>query len=1402
MIGNVLQTLASYVPTLVVRRLVDHPFPMTTPHEEEFPAAVLFADFSGFTGFAEELARAGPQGAEELNTFLNSKFNELINLIIFLGGDVVTFAGDALLALWPVQPSQRDATSMVSRAAQCGLALQDLFHDQGLTESSHLDIRTSIGVGPVRMSHVGGVYERWLWLVTGEPVRQVMSAEQWAQPGDVVLSPEAWALVESLCEGQSVVEQHEVGGHHTQARVQPGHAEPMAICLKAMRETTPITTTYPMNLSADMEAALRTYIPDVVLTRLSAGQGNWLAELRLITVLFINLPDLSEGSMPLAQIQHGVSAIQNALYRYEGSVNKFSVDEKGASLIAVFGLPPLSHEDDTVRGVQAAMAVEAELHALGMRYAIGVTTGRAFCGIVGNEYRREYTILGDIVNLAARLMQAAAACILCDAATYHATSSRILFEGSDPLDVKGRATPVEVYRPREPITNIIRHHRAMVGRVNERSLLASQLQLVWRRRERGSDHGEALVLVIEGEAGMGKSRLVEELQTHADMIGIRTLTSLGDAVESSTPYYAWRRVFSQLLDLDTMDDPEERRQHMQTLLAAEPSLSEQLPLLNAVLPLEIPENEWSRHVSGQALADATRAFLLQILNLFLSRIPSVVIVENAHWLDSASWSLVQAISQHMPSVLLVIAVRPLATPVPDAYRALADLPRTRWQRLLPLTREETYELVCQRLGVARAPEEVTALIYEKAQGNPLFTEEMSYTLRDSGLLTITDGVCWIAPNTDDLSSLSLPDTIHSVITSRIDRLTPAQQLTLKVASVIGYAFKIDVLRAIYPVREERELLGNNLVTLEDLALIQRDPTSTQGRYQFKHVITQEVVYQLMPFAQRRQIHRALAEWYMQTFPERLEDLSPILAQHFAQADDERGQQYYTLAGQVAARLYANTEAIAHYTRALESAHHHHAPNEQLTHLYAQRGRVLELEAEYDRALENYAEMRDLAETTNDDTMKLAALMALATLRATPNPTFDPHQGEQLLEKALRISRMLGDQVAESKVLCSLMLLKVFTGAPPQDAIYYGEQSLTLARALRQREQVASILNDLAVAYRINGQIARSQAVLEEACVVWRELGNRPMLADNLAQYSMGHFLTGRYQEALSVSDEARRLSESMDNDASLAQSQFMMGHVYLELGQPDRAVEVMRETIYLGEQVGNLGIQIGTRADLGWVYGMFGDVETGMVLAELAYARSEEHNDIFRSWVMAVLARLFILKGDLVEAEKAVETSYQSLNEKNETVLAPIYVPLADAELALFRLDYARVVNVTETLLSYLESRQIRSFKSEALLLKSQALLAMGQLRAAREVLWTASAEDEALGAQRVWWQTLFLLSHVEARLGHLDAAVGLWQTSRRIVASLAKQALNADLRDHFLSLPHVRIIARGSFGGADTLIF
>lgn len=1464
--ADLITILASYVPALVVRRLLNDPSPATTSLENRFPAAILFADLSGFTVLTEQLAQQGPEGAEQLSSFLNKTFDGLIQHITALGGDVVTFAGDALLALWPATDTDLDV--MTRRAAQCALVLQELLHHERLATHDCLNVRIGIASGEVRMLHVGGVYERWLWLVTGNPVVDVMQAFQQALPGEVVVAPDAWGLVAMHCRGrpvtvhrenpyaeESVAYQRTENGKETHnhllepspcvceseerfavslCRSAPSLPAPEqhlgSLCTDAALPTSvtlsllqtsmpsplakgnvshsvatsdasgmildevlePLPQAYvpPWKIGPSMEMLLRAYIPDVVLTRLAAGQESWLAELRIVTVLFVNLPDVSNTAASLERIQRGIRALQRALYRYEGSVNKLSVDEKGAILIAVFGLPPLAHEDDAIRGVQAALAIKEYLNASGMQCAIGVTTGRAFCGVVGNDQRREYTILGDTVNLAARLMQTTSDDILCDTTTFQAAHTRLVFDTLPPIQVKGKAEPVQIYCPRGEAHASIHPQNEIIGRTRERTILASQLQML-RRTTDSSTHTEASVIVLEGDAGNGKSRLIADLQVHGGMLGIPTFVGAADSTEQTTPYYAWRRVFGDLLELDKAQDAYARQQRVIELLAAEPGMLRDVSLLNIVIPIDFAQSDNTAKLSGQTLADSTRSYLRDVLQVLLGRTPTLLIIDDAHWLDSASWSLLVEVCKYMPYLLLVIATRPLSDPLPSEYEHLFQLPYTQRVIVEPLSLDETYELVCQRLGAARAPESITNLIYEKAQGNPFYTEEMAYALRESEQVIIQDGVCWVAPNTNELQALRLPDTVHGVITSRIDRLTPAQQLTLKVASVIGRAFSYHVLAAIYPVKDEVHALADNLNTLVHLGLIQHDLAKPGHGYQFKNVITQEVVYDLMPFAQRRQLHRAVAEWYIEALPEYVDEYATLLAQHFAQADDRRAQQYYTLAGNEAFRIYANTEAIAHFTHALEIAKKHAACTERFLYLYTQLGHIFELQGEYDEALHTYEQMEHLADERNNREIKLVALMALAKLRSTPNPTFDPQRGETLLEQALTLARTMHDRMAESKILWNLMLLKVYAGDNAHQAIAYGEQSLKLARVFRQNEQIAFTLNDLAMAYRNSGQLERSQALLEEACVHWRKLNNLPMLIENLSRYAFGHFLAGNYDRALASSKEAYELSQSIGSVAGKAKSQFMMGYVYFERGQPGMAIEIMREVIYLGEQVGDLAIQICTRADLGLIYGYLGAVDDGIVLTELAYARSEEHNSIFRSWVMATLARLHILNGNLTEAHHAVADSYQSLMEKNETSLTPVYVYLADAELAQERHAHKKVLEIADTILEYLTSHQIRPFRPDTLYLKSRALLALGQMDSARLLLQEARVEAEAIGSKRILWQILFLLSHVEMQMGYVEAASTMRQRACVLVNTIADHAGTAELRELFLMHPHVLVVAR-----------
>ncbi len=880
-----LDTLSSYVPALITRQLADTSASRESPALDRQITAVLFADISGFTALAEQLAQRGPVGAEELGKILNVYFGQLIAIITAHGGDVVKFAGDALLALWPTL--NEDLSTMTLRAAQCALAVQVALQNFEVSEGIRLSLRIGIGAGEAATIHLGGVYGRWEFLIAGSPLDQVGICTHEAQPGEVVLSPQAWALVRERCIGQILPS--------TQVR------------LDRIETALPLQTIPARALNGHAEAALRAYIPGAILSRLTAGQTGWLAELRRVTVLFLNLPDLNYNT-PLDQAQQIMLTLQTALYRYEGSINKLSVDDKGITLVAALGLPPLAHEDDAVRGINAALAMKSELERQGLRSAIGITTGRAFCGAVGSEKRREYTMIGDVVNLAARLMQAASGDIFCDAATYQAALAQITFETLPAITVKGKSEPIAVYRPLGQNKVSLQPLAAIIGRMEERAMLSDRCQLLIRT-------GESRVIMIEGEAGIGKSRLVEDAANHGRMLGLTVLVGTADAIEKSTPYHAWRSIFAQLFDLEALPDSVEARR-TQVLNRLRPEQRQLAPLLTPILSLELPDNERTAQMTGDVRADNTRTLLIDLLQGNNGRSPLLVILEDAQWLDSASWGLALAASLKIRPMLMVVATRPLVDPIPVEYRQILSAPGTEHLHLDVLPGDETITLVCQHLGVATLPQPVADLILDKAEGHPFFSQELAYALRDAGLITIQGGECRIAQG-NDLSTLHLPDTVEGVIASRIDRLTPSQQLTLKVASVIGRVFAYHLLRDIHPLEADKANLADYLATLQQLDITSVESPEPDLAYIFKHAITREVTYNLMLFAQRRDLHRAIAEWYERNSADDLSAFYPLLAYHWGKAEvTAKTLDYLEKAGQQALNSGAYQESASFFGDAL------------------------------------------------------------------------------------------------------------------------------------------------------------------------------------------------------------------------------------------------------------------------------------------------------------------------------------------------------------------------------------------------------------------------------------------------------------------------------------------------------
>ncbi|HEU4321948.1 MAG TPA: adenylate/guanylate cyclase domain-containing protein [Roseiflexaceae bacterium] len=1193
---ELLDAYTSYVPQLLTDRIATNPALHTAPARSELPAAVLFADIAGFTALAEQFARRGPSGVEELTAVLNAAVGPLIACIHEHGGDVVKFAGDALLAIWPATDQPLEEATL--RAARCGLALPSAVGGRGVA------LRVGIGAGLVTTMQLGGMRGRWELLLAGAPLVQIRVAALQAEPGDVVATAEAWALIRDRTIGRVL---------------------PAGVRLQSAEATRPASAAHRPRLTPRHLAALETFIPGAVRARLHQPDG-WLAELRRVTVLFVRMPNLHAGT-PLDRAQALVGAVQTQLYLYEGSLNKLSVDDKGAALLCAFGLPPLAHADDPRRALQAALAIGAALEQQGARYAIGITTGQAFCGEVGSALRREYTMIGDTVNLAARLMSAAQARaalkapaaeqvptapdrpILCDSATAQASDHSTLCEALPPIVVKGKTAPIAVFHPQRRASIALGAAGRLVGRAAERTAIERQIAALLRGPSAEiTDRASAATLVFEGEAGMGKSRLVGELARQARETGALVLLGATDPSQQTTPLYAWRPIIAALLALDPQAEGAARAAQTLAALAVAPDMLALAPLLNPVLGLELPESERTRPLAGVRRAEQTRALLLRLVLASARLTPMVLILEDAHWLDTASWALALAVSRSPGPLLLALAARPVPREIEaharasaQVYRDLLAQPATERLVLEGLSSPETLALLRQSLGAQHIPQAVAERVAGRAQGNPYFAQELAYAMRDAGLITVEDGQCRIAPDAGAPQTWQIPDSVQSAITSRIDRLTPKQQLTLKVASVIGRTFPVRLLRMLDPLARDAQL-DEHLHTLAELDITPQNAPDPDRAYIFKHAITQEVIYGMLLFAQRRQLHRQVGEALETLHTDQVLPVQDLLGDHFWRAGLwERAVFYLTRAGDAALQLHAYTEARVHYARVLEAL-----------------GKLPDSPARRRERAAVLIKQVTVSLVSDGPETNLARLVEADQLLG-PLPADAARDGEDL-RRRYDLAYALGRSS--------------YYFTRPRQAIHHFEQMRSIAQMLRQPDLEVVPTSMVGRVRSLQGFFGEALPLIEQAFPALERTGNWSDWIWNQAYVGFSRAALGEYADGEAEAQLAVAAARQHHHQAAEVVGQLFLSMTHWQGGRLAEAVDTIDRTIALASAAGELmplHLAHGFRA---WTLARAGrHSEAEASWREYAALVGQLGGRlVYADWFMAAQAELALLRGDSAAA--------------------------------------------------------------------------------------------------------------------------------------------------------------------------
>ena len=969
-------------------------------------------------------------------------------------------------------------------------------------------------------------------------------------------------------------------------------------CGRPVAVSTPATAAAPaVPATPAAPAAPRGYTPkhlaDRILTSRSAIEG----ERKQVTVVFVDCAGFTELSARLdPEDLHGVmdgcfQHLLEAIHRFEGTVNQFT----GDGVMALFGAP-IAHEDHAVRAVAAALAIEkavrqyaATLRAQrGIDFAvrIGINTGPVVVGKIGDDLRMDYTAQGETVNLAARLQQVAPpGGTRISEATMRLVSGYFVIEPTGQVTLKGLPAPVATFTATRQLSGRARFdlslERGLTAFVGRQRALAF-LRDAFDKTQRGRGN----VLSVVGPAGIGKSRLAYELKRGLAEDAVTFLSGRCHQHGEALPF----NLIAQLLQMNFMlDDGEAEKDQVEKVETGvrrlDPALEWTIPYLKHVLAL--PAEELDVHGLDEAqrkqrLVEAVRTLTLR----GAQRRPLFLLMEDLQWIDSSSRdyldSVVDTLANH--PVFLLCTYREGYTPAWDN--------RAFHQRLAldPFTEDETAQMVAELVDRAPVTGPARELIIKRAEGNPLFIEELTAYLKTSGLLTAGDGAA--------LANAGVPATIQDLLTARIDRLPESAKRLLQAAAVLGREFSHPLLEAVAPTGVE---LAAELATLARADLLNETAFFPEQRYRFVHPLVQQVAYQSLLVKSRAELHARAGRALEALSAERPEEALQELARHYSRsAEHDKALRYLALAGDRARSLFAYDDAAAYYRQALDVAAddgRRAVILEKLGDTAYARGGLSAAQAEWTQALalvERTGERRRAAELERklgvadwDAGERQRALDHLERGRTALGDDTDNAEAARLYQELGRIHFRLGNHEAATEWARRALALGQQLGAPDVVSHAYNTLGVAMARAGNVEEAADYVRRSLdtalahqlgAVACRAYSNLAVMYAALDhvrsgeycrEGLALAQKIGDQLQQSWLFCTLAGGHCtVAGDYDEGIKAAEAAVEVDRRLGQRSHLPVPLIILAQIHQCRGENEQSARYYREALEVASTVG------------------------------------------------------------------------------------------------------------------------------------------------------------------------------------------------------------------------------------------
>jgi class 3 adenylate cyclase/tetratricopeptide (TPR) repeat protein len=1069
--------------------------------------SALFVDIAGYTPLAETFARTygARRGAEEVTATLDRVFAALIESMHGRDASVIYFSGDAVTA-W-IEGDDGAA------AVACGLEMQQVMARVGTLTAPDgttvvLGLKVAVSVGRVHRFVVGDPRIQLIDVLAGRLMDSLAAAEQVSVAGEVVLDEEATASLEDrvkLLETRS------------------GALGPVGVvhCLVDDAPEPSVSQSWPRL----PDTTARGWLLPAVWERMVAGRGEFLADLRPGVPVFVRFGGLDFEGDPAAPgvLDDFVTRAQRVLDEHGGSILQLTIGDKGAYLYGAFGAP-IAHEDDATRACDAALRLLESAGDLPVRdVQIGLATGRLRSGTYGHAERRTFCCLGDPVNLAARLMsRAGSGEIWVHGDVAAQTGERFSWTELPATRVKGREEPVAVralrgHRARHVPTVGADPTRVIVGRDRE----LARLWDLWA----AAAHGRGQVVVVQAEAGTGKSRLVRELTDALAARGVPVFVGEATPLATQASYAAWRDVWAGLLGVDEHAAASVVTSAVATL---DPQLAGRAPLLGPVLGLSMPDSDLTASFDGELRKTSLEDLLTRLLATRAAQDPLVLVIEDAHWLDPLSRDLLEALTRTVSGrrILLVVITRPDGT-------ALAGLPirpgdHVTDLELAALDPDAARALVAERHRalVARDPSpELVDAVVGRAEGNPFYLEQLvEYVLAHTGA--------------EGAEALELPASLHSLVLSRIDAQAEGSRRAVKVASVIGRDFRTPLVAAAYPDLGVEDAVHDDLLGAAGTRLIALENPAARA-WAFGHAVTRDVAYDSLPFSTRRVLHGRVGD-ALESEPDGPRRHLNLLAYHYAHSEDLPKKRRYLKDAAAAARAaYAQQTAISYLEQVLPIV-----DADERVEVLLQLAEAQEIGGDWGAAEDNVARARAAAEEVGDVGGVARARVARGELARKQGRYAE---AEEELSAAEVAFAEIGDTAGRGRVLNLRGTLESQQGHPDLARAAY-EESLALRRELGDDAGVAAMLSNLAVVAEHVGDLDEAERLGEEALERRRDLGDQRAVSVSLTNMGMLATTRGDLPLARGRFLEAQELAEAVGDPWVVAVGRHNSANVSRDLG--------------------------------------------------------------------------------------------------------------------------------------------------------------------------------------------------------------------------------------------------------------